>query len=177
MADLETTGLNAGVDEVLELAAVRVAADGTIVGEFAMLVRPSVRVPTFIAGLTGITQDAVDREGRSLAEAMKAFTAFVGAHPVFFHNAPFDQGFIKAATDRIGVKFSNPVHDTLPLARQAWPSLDTHKLSALAEHVGAQGGAHRALADSKTALAVLLAARKKLDLAKPFSTGTAHSAG
>ena len=91
---------------------------------------------------------------------MKAFAAFVGAHPVFFHNAPFDQGFIKKAASQAKVKFVNPVHDTLPLARQAWPSLGTYKLATLAQHVGAPVTTHRALADAKAALAVLLAARR-----------------
>lgn len=48
---------------------------------------------------------------------------------------------------------------SLPLARRAWPSLPDHKLPTLAEHIGVHGGAHRGLADSKAALAVLLAAR------------------
>jgi DNA polymerase-3 subunit epsilon len=163
VADLETTGLNAETDEVLEFAAVQVEPDGSVTGEFSVLVRVSARVPTEITRLTGITQDAADSEGRPLSEAMKAFAAFVGPHPVFFHNAPFDWAFIKKAGSLAKVKFANPVHDTLPLARQAWPTLGTYKLAALAEHVGAPAPTHRALADANAALAVLLAARKKVE--------------
>lgn len=163
VADLETTGLDPQASEVLELAAVRVDADGTITGEFSMLVRPSVPVPARITELTGITQSDVDREGRSLADAMRAFTAFLGARPVFFHNAPFDQGFLAQAGARSGVQFTNAVYDTLPLARRAWPSLPNHKLPTVAQHVDVPGDAHRALADSRTALAVLLAARSAVD--------------
>jgi DNA polymerase-3 subunit epsilon len=93
---------------------------------------------------------------------MKAFAAFVGTHPVFFHNAPFDHGFIKKAASQAKVKFANPVHDTLPLARQAWPSLTAYKLSTLARHIGATVPTHRALEDAKATLAVLLAARQKV---------------
>lgn len=162
VADLETTGLNAETDEVLEFAAVQVTPDGGIAGEFSTLVRASRRVPAEITRLTGITQAAIDREGCPPPDAMKAFAAFVGALPVFFHNAPFDQGFIKKAASQAKVKFVNPVHDTLPLARQAWPSLVTYKLAALAQHVGAPMPTHRALADAKAALAVLLAARQRV---------------
>ncbi|MEK7736514.1 MAG: 3'-5' exonuclease, partial [Pseudomonadota bacterium] len=116
VADLETTGLSADTDEVIEFAAVQVTPDGGIVGEFSTLVRASRLVPAEITRLTGITQDAIDREGRPPADAMKAFAAFVGTHPVFFHNAPFDQGFIKTVASQAKVKFVNPVHDTLPLA-------------------------------------------------------------
>ena len=162
VADLETTGLNADTDEVIEFAAVQVTPDGVVAGEFSTLVRALRPVPAEITRLTGITQDAIDREGRPSADAMKAFASFVGMHPVFFHNAPFDHGFIKKAASQAKVKFVNPVHDTLQLARQAWPSLTTYKLAALAAHVGAPVPKHRALEDAKAALAVLLAARQQV---------------
>lgn len=162
VADLETTGLNAEKDEILEFAAVQVESNGSVTGEFSVLVRASASVPAEITRLTGITQAAINGEGKPLSEAMKAFVAFVGPHPVFFHNAPFDLGFIKKASSLAKVKFANPVYDTLPLARQAWPSLGTYKLAALAEHIGTSAPAHRALADANAALAVLLAARTKV---------------
>jgi DNA polymerase-3 subunit epsilon len=160
VADIETTGLNVDVDEVLEFAAVCVTPDGCISREFSMLVNVSRPVPARITRLTGITQDAIDHQGRPLADAMKAFAAFVGAYPIFFHNAPFDQRFIKKAASLSNVKFVNPVYDTLPMTRQAWPSLATYKLAALVQHVGATVQTHRALSDAKATLAVLLAARQ-----------------
>lgn len=163
VADLETTGLNAETDEVLEFAAVQVESDGGITEELSVLVRVSARVPTEITQLTGITQEDVDHEGRPLSEAMKAFAAFVGTRPVFFHNAPFDLSFIKKASSLAKVKFTNPIHDTLPLSRKTWPSLGTYKLAALAEYVGAPAPTHRALADAKATLIVLLAARNKME--------------
>ncbi|WP_238363434.1 PolC-type DNA polymerase III [Casimicrobium huifangae] len=162
VADLETTGLSANTDEVIEFAAILVTPEGGIADEFSTLVRASRLVPAEITRLTGITQDAIDREGQRPADAMKAFAAFVGTHPVFFHNAPFDQVFIKKAAGQTGVKFVNPVHDTLPLARQAWPSLASYKLATLAQHVGAAVPTHRALDDAKATLAVLLAARHRV---------------
>jgi DNA polymerase III epsilon subunit-like protein len=80
---------------------------------------------------------------------------------VFFHNAPFDAGFLKTASNKTRLKFTNQVHDTLPMARQAWPSLGTYKLAVLAEHIGAPAPTHRGLTDVKATLAVLLAARQK----------------
>ena len=167
VADLETTGLNAASDEVLEFAAVLVGTSGAISVEFSALVRVKRPVPRIITKITGITQADVDREGCPLPEAMTAFLAFVGSHPVFFHNAPFDAGFLKQAGAQARLKFSNPVHDTLAMAWAVWPSLGTYKLGALAEHVGAPAPTHRGLADAKAALAVLLAARAK---AQPLAT-------
>lgn len=161
VADLETTGLNADTDDVLEFGAIRVTADGTVTGEFSILVKVA-QVPPVITRLTGITQDLVDRDGVPLPAAMKAFAEFVGPAPIFFHNAPFDRGFLKKASAQTGVKMPNATHDTLPLVRQAWPGLETYKLSAVAEQVGVPSPAHRALVDAKTALAVVLAARKRV---------------
>lgn len=168
VADLETTGLSAENDELLEFAAVAVDAVGLVTSEFAMLVRVTRPVPPAITKITGITQADVDRQARPLDEAMRAFLAFVGSRPVFFHNAPFDSGFLKMASAQTGLTFANAVHDTLPLARGAWPSAGVYKLAALAERVGAPAPTHRALADAKAALAVLLAAR---NIASPAHGG------
>jgi DNA polymerase-3 subunit epsilon len=149
VADLETTGLSAETDEIIELAAVRVSPAGSILAEFSVLVRPAKPIPAVITKLTGITQPDVDRDGQTLAQAMKAFLAFVESHPVYFHNAPFDAGFLKKASAATRLKFANPVHDTLPMARQAWPSLGTYKLAVLAQHIGAPVPTHRGLADVK----------------------------
>lgn len=162
VADLETTGLDAESDQVIEFAAVKVTPEGRIVEEYSKLVRVSRLIPAEITRLTGITQDAINREGRSPTDAMQEFAVFVGTRPIFFHNAPFDQRFIKKAASQANIKFVNPVFDSLPLARQAWPSLGTYKLASLASHVGVAVPAHRALEDAKATLAVLLAARQRI---------------
>lgn len=162
VADIETTGLDSEADEILELAALRVTPEGDISEEFSTLVCVQRQLPADVTRLTGITQDTIDFRGQPLADAIKAFTAFVGAYPIFFHNAPFDKKFILKVTSLANVKFVNPVHDTLPLARQTWPALGTYKLAALAQHIGTAVPTHRALADAKTVLAVLLAARQSV---------------
>lgn len=159
VADLETTGLKADSAEIIELAAVLVNPDGTVTSEFSVLIKPQRPVPAEITRLTGITQDEIDTEGQPLTHALAAFLDHVGERPVFFHNAPFDQGFLSAACTKTRLKFKNRVYDTLPLARRAWPSLGTYRLGALAEQVGAVAPKHRALGDAHAALAVLLAAR------------------
>lgn len=159
VADLETTGLSAEENDILEFAAVRVSAEGTVQAEFSMLVDIGRPVPPEIVRLTGITDQDVRREGKRVGVAMDAFLAFVGAHPVFFHNAPFDQGFLRVTAAALRKEFSNSVHDILPMSRKAWPALGGYKLSSLATHVGVPAPTHRALSDTKATLAVLLAAR------------------
>ncbi|MEK7763384.1 MAG: 3'-5' exonuclease [Nitrospirota bacterium] len=159
VADLETTGLMVENAEILELAALLVDPDGSVTSEFSMLVKIQCPVPADIARLTGISQSEVDMKGQTLAFALEAFIRHVGERPIFFHNAPFDQAFLKAACLKTNQCLANQFYDTLPLARHSWPSLSTHKLAALAEHVGGIRPNHRGLGDAHATLAVLLAAR------------------
>ena len=163
VADLETTGLTVENSEVLELAAVLVDPDGSVTSEFSMLVKIQCPVPADIIRLTGISQSEVDTKGQPLAFALEAFIRHVGERPIFFHNAPFDQAFLSAACLKTNLSLRNILHDTLSLARHAWPSLGTYKLAALAAHVGATVPNHRALGDAHATLAVLLAARDSED--------------
>ncbi|MFU1906047.1 3'-5' exonuclease [Bordetella avium] len=162
VADLETTGLSAHACEILEFAAVRVDTEGQIASEYSQLVRINGRVPSFIARLTGISQQEVIRDGKPIDEAFRAFCDFVGTTPVFFHNASFDTRFLRATASRCGQAFDNDTHCTLLLARRAWPELRSHKLGMLAEHLGAATPTHRALADVRATVAVALAARARL---------------
>lgn len=160
VADLETTGLDSNTCEILELAAVMADSTGAELSSFSALIRISKPVPPLITDLTGISQGDVDRDGRPLQEVMAAFATFIGTRPLFFHNAPFDISFLQGAARRSNHKFPNSVHDTLPLARAAWPNMRSHKLATLAKIIDdAPSPTHRALADARTTLAVLLAAR------------------
>jgi DNA polymerase III epsilon subunit-like protein len=159
VADLETTGLDAVNDEILEFGAIRVSGSGQVEADFSMLVRTARPVPAPITRLTGISEELISIEGRPVREALDAFISF-GPYPVFFHNAPFDVWFLQKAAAGNGREIENKVFDTLPLARCAWPNLDSYKLNSLAEHVGASVMPdHRALADVRATLSVLLAAR------------------
>lgn len=165
VADLETTGLSTATCEILEFAAVRVDACGSMEREYTQVVRTRGPVPSFITRLTGITQAEVDRHGVPVVQAFSSFLEFVEDLPVFFHNASFDRRFLGAAADQTGMPFSNATHCTLALARRAWPELPSHKLEILARHVGASDPTHRALADVRTTVAVALAASARLGAA------------
>ena len=60
--DLETTGLSPYHNEIIQIAAVKVRLGNWDSGErFETFVRPQNRVPSFITGLTGITNANVAR--------------------------------------------------------------------------------------------------------------------
>ena len=168
VADLETTGLNSRTGQILEIAALKVEASGVATSSFARLIRTGTAIPAVITKLTGITQADIEHNGQPLYDVLKAFLIYIGARPVFFHNAPFDQGFIEAALKRTAranretLTFTNTVYDSLEIARYAWPALSSYKLGYLAKRIGAPMPAHRALADARATLAVLLAAKRTL---------------
>lgn len=162
VADLETTGLSANSCEILEFAAVAVSPEGRVEREYSQVVRIEGRVPSFISRLTGISQAEVDASRHDIHSAFGEFRRFVGAAPVFFHNASFDTRFLRATAERCGQVFDNATFCTLLLARRAWPELSSHKLGILAELLGASTPTHRALADVHTTVAVALAARDRL---------------
>lgn len=161
VADLETTGLSASANEIIEFAAIVSDCKGNVIDEFSMLVKPKEQIPEFIVGLTGITQKDVDKNGMTLKDALNKFIKFVKNYPVFFHNAHFDIGFINAACKKYSLEFNNDVYDSLALARKCWPGLPSYKLIELAKIVGTGEPTHRALDDTKATLAVIIGCRDK----------------
>lgn len=161
VADLEVTGLDNQADEILEFSAVLAAPSGAILSEFSALVRVTQPMSHHMQELTGITEDEIERNGRPLPEVMKAFLAFVGSRPVFIHNAPFDNAFLIKAGQLTHQPFDNDVHDTLEISRRTWPTLRSHSLRALTEHLKLAKTGERCLDDAKNILIILLAAREK----------------
>ena len=96
---------------------------------------------------------------------------FIGDSMLVAHNAPFDRGFLQRASEQTGVGLVFAIHDTLPLARQAWPTLGAYKLRVLSAHVGAPPPTHRGLSDARAALAVLMAARSVVIPSSQAQTG------
>jgi len=140
--DIETTGLDAGTDEVIELGAVLVC-DGRIEAERSWLVRPTRPVPAVISALTGLTDD--DLAGAaSFDELEPTLRPLFRGVTVVAHNALFEQSFLKGLLDDV------PVLDSCELALVLFPELKSHSLDALVQWAGLSSGArHRALDDAK----------------------------
>jgi DNA polymerase-3 subunit epsilon len=93
--DVETTGLDAKTDEVIELGMVKFAycPDGRVahvIDNFGSLNEPANPIPAEITTLTGITNEMVAGK-RIDAAAVSAFVA--DANIVIAHNANFDRKF------------------------------------------------------------------------------------
>jgi DNA polymerase-3 subunit epsilon len=161
--DLETTGLDAKNDEIIEIGAIRVNRDSTLHETFATLIKTGNGIPKTIQRLTGITPAMLDAEGEPLASALQEFRDFIGDLPVVSFNAEFDIGFLAAAGRKHGIAFANNVSCALIMSRRAWPGRKSYRLTDLAEDGKLSAdGTHRALADCQRALIVYAAAASEL---------------
>lgn len=164
VVDLETTGLDAGRHEIIEIAAIRYRKGSTSHDTYQSLVKPKRKVPKKITKITGITQDMIEQEGKQLAEVLREFTDFIGTQRLVTFNAEFDMAFLDVAWETNGLpKPNNPVSCALKMARRAWPGRKSYRLNDLAADGDiASGQAHRALEDARRALLIYAAATPQL---------------
>ncbi len=147
--DIETTGLDPQKCEIIEIGAVRFR-EGSEVGRFAVLVKPTTEVPTFIKQLTGIRENELER-GVSIKQALTDLLEFVQKDCLVCHNSRFDIGFIQNQLAlHLLPSLSNSVYDTLDLSRIYFPFLNNHKLATVARALQIEDDKqyHRALNDA-----------------------------
>lgn len=162
--DLETTGLSAGNDQIIEIGAIRVNRGSISHDAFQTLVKPTKKIPRKITDLTGITQEMVNAEGITLEAALHDFAVFVGDLRLVSFNAEFDMAFLRAGTSATAMApFRNQVSCALKMSRRAWPGRRSFRLADLARDFNLSAeSTHRALADCERALIVYAAAASKL---------------
>ncbi len=149
--DVETTGLVAGVDEIIEVAAVRFRGD-EVLETYSQFVRPRQSLPLKITRLTGITAEHLARAPRFNAIGAD-LARFIGSHPIVGHSVNFDLGMLRAQ----GMNFAQPVYDTFELATLLVPQAPIYRLGALADHLGIPHPEdHRALNDALVAAQVFI---------------------
>lgn len=160
--DLETTGLSAATERIIEIGAVKVE-NGEISESFDLFVDPEKAITPEITRLTSITNEMVAGAPKE-AEAMEQFFRFCdGCDILVAHNADFDMGFLRAAIRRCG-REEDPVQiDTLVMARAMYPELKKHKLDTIAERLGVtQKHHHRADDDARVLAEIFLKMVQKL---------------
>ena len=151
--DLETTGLSAKRDRIIEIGAVRIKG-GEVLDSFDMFVNPGMPIPQKITELTSITDEMV-ADAPDISVVLPQFLAYAGGRMLIAHNANFDVGFVRAAAEELGIPFTPTYLDTFALSRYVNPELSKHKLDIIAEHYGLGDFHHHRASDDATMLALI----------------------
>lgn len=99
--DTETTGLSPDYASLLEVAAIIIDEEGSIVDTFHEYINPGRKIPEEIVNITHITDDKVAdcrREGPVLADFVTWLKGY-GVITIVAYNAPFDMKFLRGRSD------------------------------------------------------------------------------
>ncbi len=153
--DLETTGLEASKDEIIEIGACKIE-NGKIVSVFSTFVKPSKNIPSEIVKLTGIT-DAMVKDAPTINYVLPDFYKYCYGSTLVGHNVNFDLGFIYNVAKKFSYDFDNPKMDTMEMARSKLPGLRNYKLHTIVERLGViLENAHRAVNDATATAKVFI---------------------
>lgn len=153
--DIETTDRDVTTSEIVEIAAVRVR-DGQIVDTFSTLVKPRVPIAPKAIETHGIREADV-ATASPFEDIWPTFEAFCGEDVIVAHNGyEFDFRILGRMVRAMGKKFDLCTYDTLPLARDLYPT--SRKLVDLARQFNIPPGqSHRALDDTLALAKIVLA--------------------
>lgn len=146
--DIETTGLSAASDRIIEIGIIRVE-NGEVVERYQQLINPERPLPYFIQQHTGIVPDMVEN-APTFSEIFESVQPLLANSLFVAHNAGFDYGFIQAEYRRQGVEFLSPRLCTVQLSRRLFPGYRRHGLDHIIQRFNLDCPArHRALDDAE----------------------------
>jgi DNA polymerase III subunit epsilon len=156
VVDLETTGGAPPEHKITEIAAYRIE-DMAVAGEFTTLVDPERSIPSFITGLTGISNAMVAGKPFS-RDVLPLLLDFIGDSVVVAHHSQFDRRFLDNELGLAGIpNLCNTDLCTSRLARRILPWLPSKSLGNLSAFFGISiPHRHRAAADALATCELLL---------------------
>ncbi len=176
--DTETTGLEPSAgDEIIQIGATRIVAGKLRRQEcFEQLVDPQRPLSAAGNAIHGI-QPLMQQGQPSIATVLPAFHAFVHDSVLVAHNAAFDMRFLQLKEAATGLRFEQPVLDTLLLSAVLQPQQYSHRLEAIAERFGVPVlGRHTALGDALVTAEIFLKMLPLLQAAGIITLGQALAA-
>lgn len=156
--DIETTGLSARYDHIIEFGAVLIE-NGRTVDKLQLFIKPPVPISAFTTQLTSITQADVNN-APVWADAVDQILDFIQDRILVAHNASFDIDFLQEKLRELGrPAMTNSVIDTLDLSRAILESRRSYRLGAIARALKInydEQVAHRADYDAEVLCLVFL---------------------
>ncbi len=148
--DTETTGLNPSEgDEIISISAVRVV-NGRLLRQdiFDQLVDPKRPLSFASTEIHGISREMLAGQP-TIEQVLPLFYRFTEGTVLVGHNAAFDMRLLQIKESKTGIKFTNPVLDTLLLSAVLYPNQKDHSLETIAQRLGVNIiGRHTSLGDA-----------------------------
>lgn len=163
--DLETTGLNASEDRILEIGCVELI-DGVMGNSLELRVNPEgYPISEQATAVNGITEADV-ADAPVFADIVQTVEDFIGESPIVFHGANFDMNFLRSAYYRMNrdFKYIDPtmVYCTMYAGRKAFKGI-RRTLDSMCDLYGIDRShrtTHGALVDAKLTAQLFVAMGK-----------------
>lgn len=134
IVDIETTGMSAQFNRIIEIAIIRVEKN-KIVDTFTTLVNPQTHVTPFIYNFTGITEEEL-KEAPVFEEVKDRVAELLADATFVAHNVRFDYTFVKNELKRLGTPFKSKTCCTVRLSRRLFPQHRSHSLESIIARYG-----------------------------------------
>lgn len=162
--DVETTGLSVSKDRIVQLAMIKVFADGRALEERCRLVNPGIPIPAEASEVHGITDDKVKNEP-TFSKLAKGIRGFIGDSDLATYNGNrFDIPLLMEEFERANLPLDMTGRMTVD-AQRIFHKMEPRNLSAAFRFYTGEKmeGAHDAGVDTRATLKVLLGQIKKYD--------------
>ena len=183
MIDLETTGLDAAIDEIISFATVPIVGGRARPGDGRYrLVRPRRMPEAKTIVIHGLRSEEL-AVAPALDEVIDELLAAITGRPIVAHVAAIEERFLRRALATADLELRNPLIDTAKLAAELFarrdrPVPDSIALTALANELGLPvHRPHEADGDALTTAQVFLALATQLDAYEPQTIGSLVMAG
>ena len=156
--DVEATGLDATRDEIIQIAGIRLARDGTIKEQFYRALVPTISVGTS-ERVHHITDEWLHEHGEDASAVLQAFCAFAKGSVIVGHNVTYDLSILGSHLARLGLPQLDyrAYSDTLDIFRRFYPQLPNYKLAFLGKFCKVtHESSHDALDDIKATAEILI---------------------
>lgn len=134
--DVETTGLDMSMDEIVQIAAIRLDAQGRVIETFERFLQPGKSVGAS-EKVHGFSDEFLKKNGELSTVVLQDCLRFSENATIIGHNVYYDICIFKSQSKRLGIdtiNFGKDVYDTLDLFRRFYPDLISYKLSFLSEY-------------------------------------------
>ena len=134
IVDVETTGMSARFNRVIEVAIIRIEGS-KIADTFTSYINPEVSIPSFITHLTGISNKHVE-DAPIFGKVKNKVKKILKGATFVAHNVWFDYSFIQSELNRVEVPFESKRCCTVRLSRRLYPQYKSHSLASVIERFG-----------------------------------------